>query len=103
MTQPAVEQILSDILYEGIFEFIQKADLLGNVVNSLPVIGPIRQTIVAEFKKSLDRVLGPQIKKFLASYNRVAVQRVIDLVVSPQNTQAFGAANRKIVESLFER
>jgi hypothetical protein len=38
-----------------------QVDLVGNIVNNLPVIGPIRQQIVASFKKELDRTLGRQV------------------------------------------
>ena len=65
----AIEKMIGGILYEGIFEFIQCVDIIGGVVNNLPIIGPIRQQIVSEFKKNLDRVLGTQVKEFLGSFN----------------------------------
>jgi hypothetical protein len=39
LNTPAFEGMLGGILYEAIFEFLQKVDLLGNIVNGLPVIG----------------------------------------------------------------
>lgn len=101
MNEPTVEKILSSIIYEAIFEFLQKVDLIGGIVNTLPVIGPIRVTIVKEFKKQLDRLLGPQIKTFLASYNRIAINRIIDLVVSEDI--AFSKVNGNIVRSVLNK
>jgi hypothetical protein len=50
---PAVEGVVGAVLYEAIFQFIQTVDLLGNAVNTLPVIGPIRVQIVAAFKREV--------------------------------------------------
>lgn len=103
LQNPAFESMIGGILYEGIFEFIQRVDIIGNVVNSLPIIGPIRQTIMSEFKKNLDKTLGGQVKTFLSSFNRVAVQRMIDFVLSPSNRISLQKANKSLVQSLLER
>lgn len=89
--------------YDAIFEFLQRADIVGNVVNSLPLIGPIRQQITKELKRALDLVLGPQIKTFLGSYSRVAVQRMIDFVLREENRPSFRKANRALVDSVLGR
>jgi hypothetical protein len=103
LQNPAFEFMIGGILYEGIFEFIQRVDIIGNIVNGLPIIGPIRQTIMSEFKKNLDKTLGGQVKTFLSSFNRVAVQRMIDFVLSPSNRLSLQKANRNLVQSLLER
>ena len=103
LQNPAFETMIGGILYEGIFEFIQRVDIIGNVVNKLPIIGPIRQTIMSEFKKSLDKSLGGQVKVFLSSFNRVAVQRMIDFILSPSNRISLQKANRNVVQSFLER
>lgn len=103
LQNPAFEYMIGGILYEGIFEFIQRVDIIGNIVNGLPIIGPIRQTIMSEFKKNLDKTLGGQVKTFLSSFNRVAVQRMIDFVLSPSNRISLQKANRNLVQSLLER
>lgn len=97
------ESMLGSILYEGIFEFLQRVDLLGNFINKLPVIGPIRQTIIKEFKANLDRSLGGQIKSFLSSFNQVAVQRMVDFILSPAHRASFRSANRSLVRFLLTR
>lgn len=103
LSNPAFETMIGGILYEGIFEFIKRVDIIGNVVNKLPIIGPIRQTIMTEFKKNLDKTLGGQVKTFLSSFNRVAVQRMIDFILSPSNRLSLQKANRNVVQSLLER
>ena len=37
-----VEKMLGHVLYEGILEFIERADILGNLIKGLPIIGPLR-------------------------------------------------------------
>ncbi len=50
MRTKALEGMAGAILYTGIFEFMQKADVIGNVVNSLPIIGPVRQQVNVALK-----------------------------------------------------
>lgn len=73
------------------------------MVNNMPLIGPIRVQITKELKKTLDKLLGPQVKTFLASFNRVAVQRMIDFVLRDDNKKAFAKANRNLIDSLLSR
>ena len=103
LSSPAVSSLLSKLLFDGIFEFIQIIDVFGNIVNSLPVIGPVRQQIVKELKKSLDKTLVPQVNRFLKSYNKVAIETAANFVLSDENKKAFGSANALLVSTFFER
>ena len=53
LTQLSIYHGAGGILYEGIFEFLRKVDIIGNIINRLPIIGPIRVAIMKEFKSSL--------------------------------------------------
>jgi|Transcript_9485 hypothetical protein len=103
LQNPAFETMIGNILYEGIFEFIKRVDIIGNIVNGLPIIGPIRQTIMNEFKKQLDKTLGGQITTFLKSFSRIGVERMIEFVLSPSNRKSLQTANKNVVASLLER
>ena len=72
---------------------LQGADIFGNIINSLPVIGPIRKLITSEFKRSIDLVLGPQVKAFIGSYNRVAVKNMISFILNKENTAALNTVD----------
>jgi hypothetical protein len=61
LASPAVVSVIGSVLYEGIFEFIQTVDILGNIVNGLPIIGPVRKQIMTGLKRELDRTLGKQV------------------------------------------
>lgn len=104
LSNAAFENMIGGILYEGIFEFIKKFDFIGNIVDKIPVLGPIRQVVLKEFKNQLDRTLGPQVKTFLSGgFNRIAVQRMIEFILSPTNRASLQKAQRSVVQSLFER
>lgn len=99
----AVNKLLAQVLYDGIYNFFQTIDVFGNIIGNLPIIGPIRNQIRDEAKKSLDRTVGPLIQSFLRSYTKVAVLEVSDFVLSPQNQKIFGGANVKLVSNLLGR
>jgi len=95
MRTPAVESMAGAILYTGIFEFIQRADILGNIVNTLPIIGPIRKEVNKALKDTLDQTLGSQIKDFLGTNSRPAVEQMISFILANENKKAFaGSASR---------
>ena len=99
----AVNKLLAQVLYDGIYNFFQTIDVFGNIIGGLPIIGPIRNQIRDEAKRSLDRTVGPLIKTFLRSYTKVAVLEASDFVLSPANRKVFGGANVKLVSNILER
>lgn len=100
---PAVEAMLGNILYAGIFEFIKRVDLIGNLVNRLPVIGGIRRKLMSAFKEEIDQRLEGQIKGFLGGFSGLAVERMIRFVLSEENQPGFRKARRKAAEHLLDR
>jgi len=99
----AVNKLLAKLLYDGITNFFETVDVFGNLIGSLPVIGPIRNQIRDQAKKNVDRTVGPLIQQFLRSYTKVAVTRAADFVLSPANRQVFGQANSRLVSTLLDR
>lgn len=99
----AVAKLLAQVLYDGIYNFFQTIDVFGNIIGQLPIIGPIRNQIRDEAKKSLDRTVGPLIKTFLRTYTKTAVVEVVDFVLSPSNQKIFSGANVKLVSNILER
>ncbi|MBX3466962.1 MAG: hypothetical protein KF878_08690 [Planctomycetes bacterium] len=100
---PAIETMLGSILYAGIFEFMKKADLLGALVNKLPVIGPIRKRLVSAFAEEVEGRLEGHIKAFLGTFSGLAVERMIQFVLSDENREGFRKARRRLAEHLLER
>jgi hypothetical protein len=100
----AFEDMIGGILYEGIFMFIQKVDIIGNIIDKIPLLGPVRKIVMTEFKSSLDKTLGGQVKAFLStSFNRIAVERMIEFFLASKNRPALLRANGAVAKSLFDR
>lgn len=103
LLSPAIEAMLGSILYAGITEFIKRADLFGNLVNRLPVIGPIRKKVMAIVSEEVEVRLEAKIKSFLGGFSGKAVERMIQFVLSEENRPGFRAARRRLGEHLLDR
>eukprot|EP00571_Detonula_confervacea_P005007 CAMPEP_0172323758 /NCGR_PEP_ID=MMETSP1058-20130122/49494_1 /TAXON_ID=83371 /ORGANISM="Detonula confervacea, Strain CCMP 353" /LENGTH=379 /DNA_ID=CAMNT_0013039843 /DNA_START=100 /DNA_END=1239 /DNA_ORIENTATION=+ len=99
----AINSLFTQLLYDAIFEFTTKFDILGNAISKLPLLGPVRNQMVKESKRNMDRTLGPLLQKFLSGYTRVAIRQAVDFVVSEENASAFGKANARLVSYLLEK
>lgn len=97
----AVNSLFARLLYDAIFEFTTKFDVLGNAISKLPLLGPVRNQVLKESKRNMDRTLGPLLQRFLSGYTRVAVRQAADFVVSGENASAFGKANAKLAGYLL--
>jgi len=103
MRTPAVESMAGAILYTGILEFMQRADILGNIVNQLPVIGPIRQEVNKALRDALDSSLGPQVKEFLGTQSRPAVEQMIQFILDEKNSKSFSRSAKRLAEYVMSR
>jgi hypothetical protein len=99
----AINSLFTQLLYDAIFEFTTKFDILGNAVSNLPLLGPMRNQVLKESKRNMDRTLGPLLQRFLSGYTRVAIKQAVDFVVSEENASAFGKANARLVSYLLEK
>jgi hypothetical protein len=99
----AINSLFSQLLYDAIFEFTIKFDILGNAISNLPLLGPMRNQILTESKRNMDRTLGPLLQRFLSGYTRVAIRQAVDFVVSEENATAFAKANARLVEYLLKK
>ena len=98
----AINSLFTRLLYDAIFEFTTKFDILGNAISNLPLLGPMRNQVLKESKRNMDRTLGPLLRTFLSGYTRVAIRQAVDFVVSDENASAFAKANVKLVTYLLE-
>ena len=90
------------MLYDAIFEFTTSIDIIGNAISKLPLLGPVRNQVLKESKRNMDRTLGPLLRQFLSGYTRVAIRQAVDFVVSKENASKFASANAKLVGYLLK-
>lgn len=100
--QGAVEAMLSSVIYDQIMAFIDKADLLGPIVDKLPILGGIRRRLLDTFRTEFRGRAEAQVRTFLASGARVAVHSAISYVLSPNNRQRFKKLRGFAVGQLLE-
>jgi len=101
---PAVERAIGAILKDGIFEFIQTVDILGNAVNRLPILGPLRQQVVEGLRREVERVLGQQINAFLGRYTRQAAeQTLLPFLTADSNKAVLAQSARQVARYAFSR
>jgi hypothetical protein len=103
LRSPAIETMLGAILYQGITEFLKKADLIGRVVNKLPVLGGIRRKVMGIFADEIEKHLESQIKSFLGGFSGLAVERMISFVLSEENRQGMAKARARLADHILDR
>lgn len=103
LRSPAVETALGQTIYDGIFEFMKKADLFGALLNKLPVIGPIRKKLMAVVAEEVEPRLEGQVKAFLGGFSGKAVEKLIQRVLAPEHREGFRAARRRLAEHFLGR
>lgn len=103
LRSPAVESALGQTIYDGIFEFMRRADLFGALLNKLPVIGPIRKKLMAVVAEEVEPRLEGQVKAFLGGFSGLAVEKLIQRVLAPEHRDGFRAARRRLAEHLLGR
>jgi len=98
-----VEQLLGKILYEGIFEFVDRADLLGNVFGQLPVLGAIRMQMLKVARAQLDALLGDSLARFLGEYTASAAESASAFLLSPETADSRRRARRNAAAKLLAK
>jgi hypothetical protein len=108
--QDAVEEILRDVLYDGLKEFNEKVNpfvadwgLPGLLKKLGPFgLGPLGKSldnVRAEFEKRLE----PEMRKFLQGFSRKALKRVSDLAVEKGDDQNAIALRKSIAAWVYEQ
>merc|ERR1712125_251344 len=84
--------------------FLQTVDLLGNAVNRLPILGPLRQQVVDGLRKEVDRVLGAQINQFLGRNTRMVAERtLLPLLTAQSNRDMLASSAQQFVAYILKR
>jgi hypothetical protein len=98
-----VERLLGHILYEGIFEFFTTADILGNILSTLPLLGAIRLQMIKAARQQLDAILGDQVSRFLGGYTAAAAESAASYLLSDDTADIRRRARRTIAKKLLSK
>lgn len=98
-----VEQLLGKILYEGILEFVERSDPLGNFLGQLPLLGLVRQAALQTARKQLDSLLGDKLSNFLGEYTASSVESATTFLLSPETADVRRSARRSAAAKLLAK
>jgi hypothetical protein len=101
--QGATEKLLGEVLYEGIMGFLKRADLLGPVVDKLPILGGLRRRLLASLKEEFERRAETKVRSFLQQASKAAVERAIEFVLSDKNRELFKGMRHKLAQTVLDR
>lgn len=110
MRDPAVEEVLRDVLFDALHQFSQRASPftaewgLPAMWKRLPSFGtgPLRRAVEA-VRADFDKRLEPEIRKFLAGFSRRAARRATELSLRKQQEPQFVALRQRVVDALLKR
>lgn len=110
MRDPAVEEVLRDVLFEALRQFSQSASPftaewgLPALLKRMPPFGaaPIRKAIES-MRVDFEKRLEPEIRKFLAGFSKRAARRATELSLRKQQEPEFVALRQRVVGALLKR
>jgi len=98
---PQVGNIIGALLYETLFDFVRRSNLLGQFVRDMPMLGPLQDQIDKTLQFFMNSQLGAVIKQFLGEYASTATERILELANTPENRKSFGNLVSRILSSEF--
>jgi len=110
MRDPAVEEVLRDVLFEALRQFSESASPftaewgLPALLKRLPPFGaaPLRKAIET-MRADFDKRLEPEIRKFLAGFSKRAARRATELSLRKQQEPEFIALRQRVVSAVLKR
>ncbi|MBI2571979.1 MAG: hypothetical protein HYV63_33630 [Candidatus Schekmanbacteria bacterium] len=99
----AVQEMLGSVVYDGIREFMRRVDLIGPIIDKLPIIGGIRRMVLSTIQTELEARVESQIKAFLGGFSSSTVEAAIDYVLAPTHVDDFREMRKAIVRHVLDR
>lgn len=98
----AGERMMASVLFDGIMEFVRRADILGPIVDRIPVLGGLRRRIMSGLKEEFERRAERQVRLFLETFAKAAVDRAVRFIVSDENRSLMRRARGELAARLLE-
>lgn len=107
----AVADLLGDVLYDGISEFMKKANQLSDLLPGVAAAkklaggvggflgalgGGIAGSIAGNVREDLQQKLEGQVRAFLSGFGKIAVERAVRFAVSEGNRKLFREMRRNL-------
>jgi hypothetical protein len=107
--QDAVEQVMRDVLYDGLKEFSEKVNPftaewgVPSLLKRMSLFGGAMTKGLDAVKAELDRRTEPEIRRFLGGFTRQGLRRMVEITVARADTPASAALRRHMVAWVLDQ
>jgi hypothetical protein len=107
--QDAVDEIMRDVLHDGLQEFAEKVNPftaewgIPSLLKRASLLGGAVAKGLETVKAELDRRLEPEIRRFLGSFSRRGLRRMVDVTIDRGDQPASIALRRHLVAWILEQ
>lgn len=114
----AVGDLLGSVLYDGINEFMKKANQLSDMLPGVQAAkkvagglggllgsigGGLAGSIAGGMREEVEKRVEQQVRAFLAGFGKIAVERAVRFATSPANQKLFREMRRNLAKKALER
>jgi hypothetical protein len=100
---PAAEAMFGDVLYEGINEFLSRVDIIGAILDKIPLIGGIKGKVQSNIPDGIAGLVEGRIKQFLGNFSGAACEKGMNVVLSPDHRQDVRMVQAEVVNHYLDR
>jgi hypothetical protein len=107
--QDAIEEVLRDVLYDGFKEFAERVNPftaewgIPSLLKRMSVFGGAMGKGIEAVKAEFDRRLEPEIRRYLASFSRRGLDRMVDVTIARADQPASVALRRHLLAWVLEQ
>jgi hypothetical protein len=99
----AAEAMFGRVLYEGITEFLSRVDMIGAILDKVPLIGGIKGKIEDNIPEGTGGLVEGRIKQFLGNFSGAACEKALNFVLSPEHVDDVQAVQTEVVRHLLDQ
>ena len=100
---PAAEAMFGNVLYEGINEFLSRVDIIGAILDKIPLIGGIKGKVQSNIPDGIAGLVEGRIKQFLGNFSGSACEKAMNFVLSPEHIDDVRGVQAEVVRHILNR
>jgi hypothetical protein len=107
--QDAIDEIMRDVLYDGFKEFSEKVNPftaewgIPSLLKRMTLLGGAMTRGLDTVKADLDRRMEPEIRRFLASFSRRGLRRMVDVTIARADQPTSVAVRKHMVAWVLDQ
>lgn len=107
--QEAVQQVMRDVLYDGLKEFSEKVNPfiaewgIPSLLKRMSVFGGAMTKGLESVRAELDKRMEPEIQRFLTTFTKKGLRRMVDALVSRGNEPSSIALRKHMLAWVLEQ